>query len=422
MDIKEDFEDVLHKKLSKRSKSKNSEIQLLVNAFRFYDLDDKGIINKEDFSKVFGRIGLNGYSKNHLYQIFDIYDVNGVGYLDYINLIEYLYGLSTFQPLTQSSISNNQIQSNVNTNNYMNHNNNGISYQEQILGMRNQNYNQIYNQYFNQNVNNDYQNIERNYNQNYNQSLNQNYNHKIEDNLNYNQNINQSYNQNINQSYNQNINQNYNQNINQNYNQNINQRYNQNLNNNLRYFQQIGQQIQTPIPQINNLYKSQQITSNIQPQIQFQNPLNQSQFFKSTTPINLSNNYINRNNNLNNNYNHSEKGKAGIQSDYDIYSDPVYLAMCAKTIVSDEYSSYVYGWVEIGWGEYGNDPVVLSSAWDADGGPMIVGGGSALTPEPSSALLLLVGGALLALRRRNCTRGGPSRHRGGFGAGGNDGW
>ena len=317
MDIKEDFEDVLHKKLSKRSKSKNSEIQLLVNAFRFYDLDDKGIINKEDFSKVFGRIGLNGYSQNHLYQIFDIYDVNGVGYLDYINLIEYLYGLSTFQPLTQSSISNNQIQSNVNTNNYMNHNNNGISYQEQILGMRNQNYNQIYNQYFNQNVNNDYQNIERNYNQNYNQSLNQNYNQKIEDNLNYNQNINQSYNQNINQSYNQNINQsynqninqNYNQNINQNYNQNINQRYNQNLNNNLRYFQQIGQQIQTPIPQINNLYKSQQITSNIQPQIQFQNPLNQSQFFKSTTPINLSNNYINRNNNLNNNYNHSENGK-----------------------------------------------------------------------------------------------------------------
>ncbi len=105
---------------------------------------------------------------------------------------------------------------------------------------------------------------------------------------------------------------------------------------------------------------------------------------------------------------HSEKGKAGIQSDYDIYSDPVYLAMCAKTIVSDEYSSYVYGWVEIGWGEYGNDPVVLSSAWDADGGPMIVGGGSALTPEPSSALLLLVGGALLALRRR---RGGRTvRH------------
>ena len=76
MHIKEDFEDVLHKKLSKRSKSKNSEIQLLVNAFRFYDLDDKGIINKEDFSKVFGRIGLNGYSQNHLYQIFDIYDVN----------------------------------------------------------------------------------------------------------------------------------------------------------------------------------------------------------------------------------------------------------------------------------------------------------------------------------------------------------
>ena len=97
----------------------------------------------------------------------------------------------------------------------------------------------------------------------------------------------------------------------------------------------------------------------------------------------------------------SEKGEVGIHSNYTIPGDSnVYLAMCTKTVTTEPY--YAYGWVEICGTE------VLASAWDADGGPMIVGGGSALTPEPSSALLLLVGGALLALRRR---RGGRTvRH------------
>ena len=87
----------------------------------------------------------------------------------------------------------------------------------------------------------------------------------------------------------------------------------------------------------------------------------------------------------------AEKGKTGIRSDYDVPGN-VYLAMCVVTMTREPY--YAYGWVELS----GTD--VRASAWDLDGGPMIVGGGSALTPEPSSALLLLVGGALLALKRR----------------------
>ena len=58
----------------------------------------------------------------------------------------------------------------------------------------------------------------------------------------------------------------------------------------------------------------------------------------------------------------------------------------------------VYGWVAMSYN--GDSLALIGSAFDADGGPMIVGGGSALTPEPSSALLLLVGGALLALKRQ----------------------
>ena len=78
-------------------------------------------------------------------------------------------------------------------------------------------------------------------------------------------------------------------------------------------------------------------------------------------------------------------------------------------VCSDEYGylggdpSYVYGWLLLGIDNYGNISLV-ESAYDRDGGPMIVGGGSAI-PEPSGALLLLLGGALLTLRRRRGIRG-----------------
>lgn len=97
---------------------------------------------------------------------------------------------------------------------------------------------------------------------------------------------------------------------------------------------------------------------------------------------------------------HAEKGRSGIDSDYAVAPNS-YLAICVEAGTPSA-PFYAYGWAELGWDEdgYPPGPTVLASAWDLDGGPMIVGGGSALTPEPSSALLLLVGGALLALKRR----------------------
>ena len=73
-------------------------------------------------------------------------------------------------------------------------------------------------------------------------------------------------------------------------------------------------------------------------------------------------------------------------------------------VLDNGYGEEVTGWAQIGMGydEGGGYLYMKNSAFDLDGGPMIVGGGAwdGATPEPASALLLLVGGALLALRRR----------------------
>ena len=62
-----------------------------------------------------------------------------------------------------------------------------------------------------------------------------------------------------------------------------------------------------------------------------------------------------------------------------------------------EIAEPVYGWVSF---EVAHDGslVYMHSAWDIDGGAMIVGGGGAV-PEPSSAMLLLLGYVGLLLRR-----------------------
>ena len=101
-----------------------------------------------------------------------------------------------------------------------------------------------------------------------------------------------------------------------------------------------------------------------------------------------------------------------MHSDYNIPIDPqesIYLAF--STIAYDDQTTPypVYGWVEIS--ASGDAPTVLSSAWDIDGGAMIVGGGA--VPEPTSGLLLLIGMAGLALRRKSTStqpHTGGARH------------
>ena len=98
-----------------------------------------------------------------------------------------------------------------------------------------------------------------------------------------------------------------------------------------------------------------------------------------------------------------------IESDYSIdISDSRSIYLAFKVIAYDDQSNPfpVYGWVEVSAPMPGSEPKILPSAWDTDGGAMIVGAGA--VPEPTSGLLLLLGVAGLALRRKST---GASRVR-----------
>lgn len=78
--------------------------------------------------------------------------------------------------------------------------------------------------------------------------------------------------------------------------------------------------------------------------------------------------------------------------------DHLYLAFkCGYENSEMEVSDPVYGWVSFAVGRDGSLEY-SHSAWDLDGGAMIVGSGA--IPEPSSGLLLLMGFAVLSLKRK----------------------
>ena len=81
------FQNELNKKLSLKARTTTSEMNLLFNAFKFYDIDDNGTIRRENLSRVFNRIGLSVFSESELNELFNIFDTNGTGIINYRNFI-----------------------------------------------------------------------------------------------------------------------------------------------------------------------------------------------------------------------------------------------------------------------------------------------------------------------------------------------
>ena len=134
------FEYELKKKLSERAKSYSDEIRLLLNCFKFYDLEYIGIIDKIHWVRGILRTGLTGFNEDDLLSIFSYYDINNSGIIDYKNFSFYLYGKEPLNPLPKLP-NNNVFEPNNNIKNsnlnYHESNNDKNSYSSIIIKFKN---------------------------------------------------------------------------------------------------------------------------------------------------------------------------------------------------------------------------------------------------------------------------------------------
>ena len=187
-DLQQIFEYELKRKLTERAKSSSEEIRILLNSFKFFDLNYSGIIDKNRWIQGIFRTGLSGFSESDLDSLFSVYDKNNSGQIDYKNFCSFIYGREQLNPLTNQSL---KINDNVTANNM-----NQISQnQENQNSNMNININQI-NQDQNINSNNDQMNQVNQYQENVELNMNNNsqYNNRLQNSQirNYNEGINTS--------------------------------------------------------------------------------------------------------------------------------------------------------------------------------------------------------------------------------------
>ena len=141
-DLQQIFEYELKRKLSERAKIASGEMKILLNGFKFFDLDYTGIINKNQWIQGIFRTGLTGFNESDLNSLFSCYDKNNTGEIDYKNFCGFLYGREPLNPLKNNSQSyiiqqnnnnnmNNNIDNNINLNNNNQFNNDFNNQQKQ---------------------------------------------------------------------------------------------------------------------------------------------------------------------------------------------------------------------------------------------------------------------------------------------------
>ena len=179
LDLQQIFEYELKRKLSERARKSSGEMNILLQGFKFFDINYTGIISKEQWIKGILRTGLTGFPENDLDSLFILYDKNNTGKIDYKNFCAFLYGREPLNPLTNNSqyrkieqIDNNKISEdnmqdmtmNINQNNQQNEfkNNQRIIQNRNYVKENNNSYNNIINdKNFNNNLQYNINNHER---------------------------------------------------------------------------------------------------------------------------------------------------------------------------------------------------------------------------------------------------------------------
>jgi hypothetical protein len=81
--------------LSLKTSKFQSEETIILKAFKYFDLDNSGECDKDEFTKALQKIGISGLSPENIEELFTAYDENGNGSLDYKEFVNTLFGNDT---------------------------------------------------------------------------------------------------------------------------------------------------------------------------------------------------------------------------------------------------------------------------------------------------------------------------------------
>jgi len=81
--LKNSFEKELKNKLAQKTQGAQSEESVLKKAFKYFDLNDNGTVEPDEFAKAIEKIGIQIPTKKDLNALFSLYDADGSGSIDY---------------------------------------------------------------------------------------------------------------------------------------------------------------------------------------------------------------------------------------------------------------------------------------------------------------------------------------------------
>jgi len=77
------FERELKNKLQEKTKGSQSEETVLLKAFKYFDLNDNGQVEPDEFAKAIEKIGIQIPTQQDLNTLFSLYDADGSGGISY---------------------------------------------------------------------------------------------------------------------------------------------------------------------------------------------------------------------------------------------------------------------------------------------------------------------------------------------------
>jgi len=89
--IKSAFEKEIRNKLSLKSSGKQSEEAILIKSFKYFDLDNSGECEKDEWLKALQKLGITGFNDQKLLELFELYDLNKNGSIDYKEFVKALF-------------------------------------------------------------------------------------------------------------------------------------------------------------------------------------------------------------------------------------------------------------------------------------------------------------------------------------------